>query len=352
MTAPGLIRRGQSSDGDALERLMIAFYAADRIAWSRPRVRSALDRLLGSDEIGVVLVAEHASALIGYAIVTWGFDLEFGGRDAGLTDMLVDAAHRQRRVGRVLLDAAIAVARDAGAGALHLLVDPANPPALALYRGGGFETNRRVSMTRVIRATNDRNNAPPSGIHVEEAIDDPFGGFLMKDALVLHTRDRAELLPLFRLADDSDAAIASYLARGEVLAARAEHTIVGHVQMIEDGEAWELKSLAVVEARRRCGLGRALVRAGIAHARARGARRIVVSTSTADLRLIHFYQRLGFRLTRVERDAFTPATGYPPALEVEGVAVRDRMWFDLDLPTQLQGRQEGHLGPDDFCAGG
>lgn len=131
---------------------MIAFYAADHIAWRGPCVRIALDRLLVSEEIGVVLVAEHADALIGYAIVTWGFDLEFAVRDAGLTDMFVDAAHRQRRVGRALLAAAIAAARDAGAGALHLLVDPGNPPALALYRAGGFATNRRTSMTHVIRS--------------------------------------------------------------------------------------------------------------------------------------------------------------------------------------------------------
>lgn len=315
---------------------MIAFYAAEQIAWNSPRVRPALERLLGSDEIGVILVAEHAGALVGYAIVTWGFDLEFAGRDAGLTDMLVDAAHRQRRVGRALLDAAITAARDGGASALHLLVDPANPPALALYRSGGFETNRRVSMTHVIRSF----VALRLVVVTLAAI--AFGGArsLSIDSwrarrrcgrmtIALHMRDRAELLPLFRLADDSDAAIASYLARGDVLVARDDRTTVGHVQMIEDAEAWELKSLAVVGARRGAGMGRALVRAGIAHARARGAPRIVVSTATADTRLIHFYQRLGFRITRIERDVFTPAAGYPPDLSVDGVPVRDRVWFDL-----------------------
>lgn len=156
-------------------------------------------------------------------------------------------------------------------------------------------------------------------------------GQLACGAIALHTSDRAELLPLFRLADDSDTMISIYLARGDVLVTREGQTLVGHVQMIEDGGGWELKSLAVVDTWRGLGVGRALVEAGLAHARARGAHRIVVSTSTADVRLLRFYQRLGFRLERVERDAFTPATGYPPDLTIDGVAVRDRVWFDLDL---------------------
>jgi ribosomal protein S18 acetylase RimI-like enzyme len=146
----------------------------------------------------------------------------------------------------------------------------------------------------------------------------------------LHGGDRGELLPHFRLADDSEVAIAGYLALGDVLVARERGLLVGHVQMIGDGDSWELKSLAVVEARRGSGLGGALVRAGVTHARDRGARRIVLSTATADTRLLRFYQRLGFRMSRVERDVFTPAAGYPADLQVDGIRVLDRIWFDLE----------------------
>jgi hypothetical protein len=42
------------------------------------------------------------------------------------------------------------------------------------------------------------------------------------------------------------------------------------------------------------------------------------------------YQLLGFRMLRVERDAFTPATGYAE-IEVDGIALRDRIWLSLTL---------------------
>jgi hypothetical protein len=45
---------------------------------------------------------------------------------------------------------------------------------------------------------------------------------------------------------------------------------------------------------------------------------------------LRFYQLLGFRLLRVERDAFTPETGYPEIV-VDGIPLRDRVWLSLTL---------------------
>ena len=146
----------------------------------------------------------------------------------------------------------------------------------------------------------------------------------------IYTGDRTQLMPLFRDADDSETAIAEYIARGDILVARDARSIIGYVQMIGDGPKWELKSIAVVEAQRGLNVGRALVRAGVAHARSRGGLRIVVAAAAADTRVLGFYQRLGFRVSGVERDAFTTANGYPANLLIDGIRVRDRVWFALD----------------------
>jgi ribosomal protein S18 acetylase RimI-like enzyme len=141
------VRRAKPVDATALLPLMRAFNVAERIAWDPVRARPAIDRLLGSDDVGVILVAVHADALAGYAVVTWGFDLEYAGRDAFLTELFVEPAHRRRAVGRALLDAASAAAWSGGATALHLLVDPGNGGAIALYEGAGFERSPRIVMT-------------------------------------------------------------------------------------------------------------------------------------------------------------------------------------------------------------
>jgi GNAT superfamily N-acetyltransferase len=129
---------------------------------------------------------------------------------------------------------------------------------------------------------------------------------------------RSALRPLFTEADDSPAEVESYLER-----------IIGHVQLLARGADWEIKSIAVIEAERGRGVGAALVRAALRRAFGSGAARVRVATASADIGNLRFYQRLGFRMIRVEPDAFTPDRGYP-ILEAGGIPVRDRVWFSID----------------------
>src|SRR5947209_4892248 len=116
---------------------------------------------------------------------------------------------------------------------------------------------------------------------------------------------RFELLPLFAQADDSPTQINSYLESGEVLVARRTEKIVGHVQLISATFDWEIKSLTVLEEHRSQGIGTALVRAALDRAFSAGAVRVVVATASADIHNLRFYQRIGLRMDRMERDAFT-----------------------------------------------
>jgi hypothetical protein len=36
-------------------------------------------------------------------------------------------------------------------------------------------------------------------------------------------------------------------------------------------------------------------------------------------------------LLSVERDAFTPATGYPDPIRIDGILLRDRVWLSMEL---------------------
>ncbi|WP_245272776.1 GNAT family N-acetyltransferase [Mesorhizobium sp. LNHC221B00] len=127
--------------------------------------------------------------------------------------------------------------------------------------------------------------------------------------------------------------ISGYIGRGEVMVAREGGRIVGHVQIIETGEGgvFELKSLAVRPARQSEGLGRALVTAAITRCRERNGQRLIVSTATADIGNLRFYQRQGFRMCRIVQDAFGPSSGYPEGLLVNGIPLRDQVVFERDL---------------------
>jgi ribosomal protein S18 acetylase RimI-like enzyme len=149
-------------------------------------------------------------------------------------------------------------------------------------------------------------------------------------SVVEHTGPRSELRPLFALAEDSEAELDAYIDAGRVLVALDGDTIVGHLQLTETGDPSqaEIKNTAVDPSHQRRGIGRALVEAAIDLARGDRRSTLVVATAAADTGNLRFYQRLGFRMRSVERDAFTPATGYEPGLLIDGIELRDRVWLD------------------------
>jgi lactoylglutathione lyase len=150
-----------------------------------------------------------------------------------------------------------------------------------------------------------------------------------------YTGARGHLRALFEAAEDSAAELDSYIDAGEVVVAIASQRVVGHLQLIDDGsDASEIKNMAVEAAYRRRGIGRRLIEAAIDLTRARGRSTLTVATAAADVGNLRFYQLAGFRMRNVERDAFTPAVGYPPGMVVDGIRLRDRVWLDLDLGAQ------------------
>ena len=130
---------------------------------------------------------------------------------------------------------------------------------------------------------------------------------------------------LFEEAEDSQAQLASYIDTGRVLVARRGSEAVGHLQLVPTGDAVELKNMAVVPHLRGEGIGRLLVKTAVDACAAEGASRIVVATAAADTGTLRFYQRCGFRFASIEHDAFTPATGYPDPIVIDGIPLLDRV---------------------------
>lgn len=143
------IRAALVADVPALLELMRPFCEHENIAWDAERTRAAVQPLLGASELGFVLVAhERDGVLLGYVVVTYNYDLEWGGRDAFVTELWVIPEARHAGLGRALLRAGEARARASEALALHLVVRPDNEVARRLYAREGFEPVPRVMLTK------------------------------------------------------------------------------------------------------------------------------------------------------------------------------------------------------------
>lgn len=144
-------RPATEADLTSILTMMQDFNAIEAIPFDRDKLAPRVRELIGRPEVGGLLVFTVDGAPAGYAIVTWGWDLEWGGRDAFLTEIYVAGERRRQGVGRRGLDAAQAFARAGGAHALHLAVRHDNAPARALYDADGFTAQPRLIMTKLLQ---------------------------------------------------------------------------------------------------------------------------------------------------------------------------------------------------------
>ncbi len=115
---------------EALGRLMPQLSAAARL------VRERIERV-AADERSRLLVAYGEGRAVGMLTVVW-YAAPAGTR-GWIEDVVVDAAYRQRGVGRALVRRAVEEARRAGVDTLTLTSRPSRTAARALYLSEGFE---------------------------------------------------------------------------------------------------------------------------------------------------------------------------------------------------------------------
>ena len=73
-----------------------------------------------------------------------------------------------------------------------------------------------------------------------------------------HAGPRSDLRALFELAEDSAVQLNGYIDAGDVFVAVAGERVVGHLQLVDSGEAKasEIKNMAVAPSYRGLGIGR------------------------------------------------------------------------------------------------
>ena len=120
---------------------------------------------------------------------------------------------------------------------------------------------------------------------------------------------------------------------------------LGLVTMHVEGDACEIVTLNSDLPGR--GIGAALIRAVRAHARDRGCRRLWLVTTNDNLSALRFYQRQGFQIAAVHRDAVTRARQLKasiPLVGEGGIPLRDEIELELRL-EESSGSDPAHRIP-------
>ncbi len=106
--------------------------AVEQESFLTPWSRSAFEEELVKNRLALYLVAFDAESIVGYA-GTWLVINE-----AHVTNVAVHAARRREGIGRLLMEALMQMARDAGMESMTLEVRVSNEAAKTLYQQLGF----------------------------------------------------------------------------------------------------------------------------------------------------------------------------------------------------------------------
>ncbi len=147
---------------------------------------------------------------------------------------------------------------------------------------------------------------------------------------LIHEVPAAEApLALLLHADPSEDKLRSYLPESRCFVISLDGAVMGACVVSPRGEgAHELMAIAVDPDHQQAGLGTALLKHVIELFRASGARRLEVGTGTFGYQLA-FYQRQGFRVTRIDHDFFV--RNYPGPILEDGIQLFDMLRLTLDF---------------------
>lgn len=142
------VRRAGDDDLDALLQLVEQFCAVDGHDFDIPRVTAALRPLLCDDRNGQVWLLTDGPAIIGYAVATWGWSLESGGRECLIDEFYV--TRPGSGLGSRLITRVIEEAGKAGATVMFLETEARNEAARRFYRRHGFTVEDSIWLSRAL----------------------------------------------------------------------------------------------------------------------------------------------------------------------------------------------------------
>lgn len=143
-------------DHAALLKLVVAYYRYDKIPYNLESLRRGLDTLLRNVSQGQAWLMEIHKEPVGYALLTYNFDLEYGGIEGMLTDLYVDKRHRNQGIGSLALYEIEDFCRDRGITSVELQVLARNRAAESFYRKSGFCILPRKVMVLKVRPEEKR----------------------------------------------------------------------------------------------------------------------------------------------------------------------------------------------------
>lgn len=136
------------ADLSLLARLVQANYESAGFPYKEESARQALQQLVTTARLGRVWWVDWEGAPIGYAVLTFGFSVEFHGQYAVPDEVYLVPEHQGKGYFKHLLALVEAHCWRWGVRTLRLEVETKNAPAQRAFQKAGFVAHERRLMTK------------------------------------------------------------------------------------------------------------------------------------------------------------------------------------------------------------
>lgn len=143
-------KRAEMSDIEILMEFIREFCEVDHHPFDDSTIRVALTKIVSDDSLGRVWLIQHNSEAIGYIVLTFGYSLEYRGREAVIDEIYILESHRGQGIGKRAIEFVEEVSPSLEIKALHLEVERENIAAQRFYQKVGFEAQDSYLMTKWI----------------------------------------------------------------------------------------------------------------------------------------------------------------------------------------------------------
>ena len=140
-------------DYSDLSAMIFELYAKDGATTIGEMTAEKIDKTIAAfaenPTLGTILLLAHKKDVVGYAILTWFWSNEFGGKVVIIDELLLKAEHRGQGIGTAFFEYLFRQ-NPYGAVVYHIEVGLGNVQANALYERVGFTYYKTAAMFKIL----------------------------------------------------------------------------------------------------------------------------------------------------------------------------------------------------------
>ena len=133
-------------DVDVLVSMMREFYAIDNYPIDTEKSKALFSEFIDNEHFGAAWLIEFENKTVGYVILTFVFNFEYGGKIAFVDELYLNEGSRGKGIGKQTIEFVKEQAQKLSLKLLYLEVEDHNAAAQKLYLSGGFMFLNRLTM--------------------------------------------------------------------------------------------------------------------------------------------------------------------------------------------------------------